>query len=33
MTEISTPQLAAAEELGKLLRHNRDQQQLSIGDV
>jgi len=33
MTEISTPQLAAAEELGKLLRHNREQQQLSLGDV
>ncbi|OAM30014.1 hypothetical protein A7P95_03050 [Eikenella longinqua] len=33
MTEISNPQLAAAEELGRLLRHNREQQQLSIGDV
>ena len=33
MTEISTPQLAAAEELGKLLRQNREQQQLSLGDV
>ena len=33
MTEISTPQLAAAEELGRLLRHNREQQQLSIGDI
>lgn len=33
MTEISTPQLAAAEELGRLLRHNREQQRLSIGDV
>lgn len=33
MTEISTPQRAAAEELGRLLRHNREQQRLSIGDV